>query len=180
MKEITLKNPDAPMSFRQGLMIRNAGGGDVRGEGLTMQQASDRIRDLLQAKATEKVDVRDGWPSTFEFGKLLAKANQEGVLAAKACIPAPMIVSGYEDQPVMDGPCGFAWVNFKMKSGLARKFGKWLKDNGHGRKDEYYGGVTIWIGDYGQSMERKAAHAGAMVKVFQEAGIDAHMMSRMD
>lgn len=172
----TLKNPDAPMSFRQGMMIRNSGGGDVRGEGLTMQQASDRIGELMAAKGKTSTASE----SAVDFDKIFMMANDAGQIAALDAIPAPMIVSGYEDEPVMDGVCGFAWVNFKMKSGLARKFGKWMKDNDHGRKDDYLGGVTIWISDYGQSMTRKAAHAGAMAQYLREAGIDAYADSRMD
>lgn len=171
-----MKTPDAPMSFKQGMMIRNLGGGDVREEGLTMQQASDRIGELMAAKGT-----KESKPSTFVYAELLAKANQAGVFAAKAVIPTPMIVSGYENEPVMDGPCGFAWVNFKMKGGLGRKFGRWLIDNDHARKDSYNGGVTIWISDYNQSVTRKAAHASAMAAVLHEAGIEnAYADSRLD
>ena len=166
---ITLKNPDAPMSYKQGILIRNLGGGDARGEDLTQQEASDRIGELMAAKGKTDAPDYDGlWLSAVDAGRIAGNGET----------PTPMDIAGYD--PIMDGVGGFAWVNFKMKSGLARKFGRWLQDEGHGRKDDYYGGVTIWIGDYGQSMERKAAHAQAMAKVFQEIGIDAYAASRMD
>ncbi len=167
-----IKEPDADMTFKQGITIRNLGGGDVREQNLTRQQASDIIGKLMAAKGPSK--------SKADYDKLWEQAIAAGMSAGTNVTPNPMIVSGYEDQPVMDGACGFAWVNFKMKSGLARKFGKWLIDNDYARKDNYYGGCTIWIGDHGQSMSRKSAHANAMANVLQEAGIDAHGMSRMD
>ena len=112
---------------------------------------------------------------------LWLEARADGYVAGTDETPNPMIVSGYEDQPVMDGACGFAWVNFKMKGGLGRKFGRWLIDNGYARKDTYYGGCTIWISEHGQSMARKEAHAHAMAETLQRAGIeDAHGTSRMD
>ncbi len=170
----TLKNPDAPMSFKQGIMIRNCGGGDVRSENLTQQEASDRIGELMAAKgktATPKVD----------FDGLWKRAADAGMNAGNGCSPTPMIVSGYEDDPVMDGACGFAWVNFKMKGGLGRKFGRWLIDNDHARKDSYYGGVTIWIGAHNQSVARKVANASAMASTLRAAGIeDAYAGSRLD
>ena len=32
---------------------------------------------------------------------------------------------------------------------------KFLKDNKIGRKDSYYGGYTIWVSHFGQSLARK-------------------------
>lgn len=113
-----------------------------------------------------------------DFHDLFRQAELAGIAAGKAVSPEPMIIDGYD--PVAGGVCGFAWVNFKMKSGLARKFGRFLWENNLGRKDEYYGGLTIWISDHGQSMTRKEAHASALAKVLQEAGIDAYSASRMD
>ena len=113
-----------------------------------------------------------------DFDDLFRQAELAGIAAGKAVSPTPMIIQGYD--PIEGGVCGFAWVNFKMKGGIARKFGRFLKENGLGRKDEYYGGVTISISDHGQSMTRKEAHASAMAKVLQEAGIDAYSASRMD
>lgn len=115
-----------------------------------------------------------------DFDDLFRQAELAGIAAGNAASPTPMIVVGYENDPVVDGVCGFAWVNFKMKPGLARKFGRFLQENKLGRKDSYAGGVTIWISDHGQSMTRKEAHAAAMAKVLQEAGIDAYSASRMD
>lgn len=188
MSKFKLSNPDAPMSFKQGIMIRNLGGGDVREEGLTMQEASDRIEGLLAAKGK---DASSEAPKV-DYAELLERAQAAGLAAGKGITPVGMRVNQHANpmddaSPVVqswdvpDGPCGFAWVNFKMKKGLGRKFGQWLIKQDSARKDSYYGGVTLWISDHGQSMARKEAHARAMAKVLQEAGIeDAYMMSRMD
>lgn len=180
-----IKEPDAPMTFKQGITIRNLGGGDVRGEELTRQLASDRIGELMAAKgktAAPRVD----------YDALIVKAVEAGRAAGLAALPMPMVVTQHtnplnDDSPVekswyvSEGACGFADVNFSMKSGLGRKFGQWLIKNDFARKDDYRGGVTIWISDHGQSVERKSAHANALAAVLQEAGIaDAHSSSRLD
>ena len=43
----------------------------------------------------------------------------------------------------------------------------------YARKDSYYGGVCIWISQFGQSVDLKYAYANAMAKVFRDAGIEA-------
>lgn len=170
-----IKDPNEPMTWKQGITIRNLGGGDVRPLNLTRQQASDKIGELMAAKNGGESQPK------MDFETLWEEAKADGYVAGTDAIPTPMIVSGYEHEPVMDGACGFAWVNFSMKKGLGRKFGKWLIDNSHARKDDYYGGCTIWIGEHGQSMARKTAHAIAMAETLRNAGIeDAHIGSRMD
>lgn len=169
-----IKEPNAPATKKQTFKIFTLGGGDVRNLNLTRLQASDRIAGLIAAKGMESKPEVD-------FETLWEEAQADGYVAGTDATPNPMIVSGYEDQPVMGGACGFAWVNFSMKKGMGRKFGRWLIDNGHARKDDYYGGCQIWIGEHGQSMARKEAHAHAMAQTLQRAGIeDAHGMSRMD
>jgi hypothetical protein len=114
--------------------------------------------------------------SPGDMANLYATANAEGVKAATAMVPNPMIVQGYENDPIMDGVCGFAWVT--IRPGTSR-FAKWLVQNDLASK-AYGGGVQIWIGAYNQSMQKKEAHARAMAKVFQAAGISATAGSRMD
>ena len=78
---------------------------------------------------------------------------------------------------VSDGVCGFAWINIKPARG---KFVKFLKDNNIGRKDSYYGGYTVWVSGFGQSLERKSAYAHAFAKHLDDNGLRAYAMSRMD
>lgn len=175
----TLKNPDGEMSYKQGILIRNLGGGDVRDEGLTQQEASDRIGELMAAKGIKPKGVKKA--PKIDYDSIWRKAVEAGETAGNASTPVPMVVSGYEDDPIEGGVCGFAWVNFKMKSGVGRSFGRWLIDEGHARKDDYYGGCTIWISAHGQSMTRKEDNAQALAAVLVEHGIDkVNAMSRMD
>ncbi len=172
-----IKKPNEPMTRKQGITIRNLGGGDIRDRNLTRLEASDLIGEMM---ATKGIIAAENKPEVI-YEMLWEEAKADGYVAGQDAIPTPMIVEGYEHEPVMGGACGFAWVNFSMKKGTGRKFGKWLIDNGHARKDDYYGGCTIWVGDHGQSITRKEAHAHAMAQTLQRAGIeDAHGMSRMD
>ncbi len=177
MSKFELKNPDAAMSYKQGIMIRNLGGGDVRGNSLTMQQASDRISELMAAKNGGSKPESTGMSRDEQFEFIWEKALAAGRRAGEEAEPTPMIVSGYEDEPVMGGACGFASVNVKPGTSA---FAMWLKKKDHARTDSYEGGVCIWIGDYGQSMARKAAHAAAMAKVFTDQNFRAYSSSRMD
>ncbi len=168
-----IKEPNAPATKKQTFKIFTLGGGDVRNHNLTRLQASDRITGLIAAKNGGAGQLKT------DFQTLWEEAQADGYVAGTDATPTPMIIEGYE--PVMGGACGFAWVNFSMKKGMGRKFGRWLIDNGHASKDDYYGGCQIWIGEYGQSMARKEAHAHAMAQTLQRAGIEnAHGMSRMD
>lgn len=116
------------------------------------------------------------------------RAWNAGVMAAEACNPTPMVVSEHANpiddrSPVVrsytvpQGACGFAWIIIRPGNS---KFANWIKKNNLGRTDSYYGGVNIWIGDYGQSFEKKEAHARAMAKVIANSGIKALPYSRLD
>lgn len=197
-----IQEPDAPATNKQTWAIKCLGGGDVREDGLTRQQASDMIGDLKATKETgpnrkyhSRINVDTGKKSvtvTQTYEDLLGKAVEAGRTAGNYVRPTPMIVTQHtnpldDNSPaektwdVPEGACGFAWVNFSMKSGLGRRFGQWLIKNDLARKDDYLGGCTIWIGDHGQSVDRKSAHANALAKVLQEAGIaDAYGSSRLD
>jgi hypothetical protein len=113
-----------------------------------------------------------------EFEKLYLNAWLAGREAARNCKPRPMIVTneiGDWLDIVDDGMCGFGWVNVPGNT----SFGKWLKKNNRARPD-YPTGLSIWISDYGQSYEHKAAHAGAMAAYLQVNGIPCRAGSRLD
>lgn len=61
-----------------------------------------------------------------------------------------------------DGWCGFAWVNIKPANSA---FANYLRKKGYGRTDSYYGGLTVWIGEFGQSVDRKYEFAKAFAEV---------------
>ncbi len=77
---------------------------------------------------------------------------------------------------VLEGLCGFAWVNVSPARGA---FVNYLKSIDAGHKG-YYGGYEIWIREFGQSVDRKSAFAGAFAKVLNSYGINASAGSRLD
>ena len=104
-----------------------------------------------------------------------AQAMDAGEMAAMACTPTPMIVQGYEDQPVWDGVCGFASVRYKGNTG----FGRWARKTGRAEKS-YSGGLYTYVSGYGQSYERKKAFAQGFAAVLQANGVDAWVDARID
>lgn len=77
---------------------------------------------------------------------------------------------------IMDGLCGFAWATISPARGA---FVNYLKSRQVGSKG-YYGGYEIWVREFGQSVDRKAAFAGAFRDVLQKYGISASVGSRLD
>lgn len=116
------------------------------------------------------------------FLKLYHQANVTGLAAGRESVPTPMVVvggvpGGAQQRWVVDeGPCGFAWVVVRPGNS---SFARWLVKEDLASK-HYYGGVSIWTKEFGQSMTRKDAYARAFAEVLQGAGIDAHADSRMD
>jgi hypothetical protein len=131
-----------------------------------------------EAKATPSVD----------YAAIYSEAHAAGQAAAEAHMPTPMIVQEHanplddsspiirEYAPVLAGVCGFAWVNVSPGT---QGFAKYLKAN-HGARRGYYGGIELWVRDYGQSMEKKEAYASAFAHTLNAHGIKAHAGSRMD
>ena len=117
------------------------------------------------------------------FNEIYVAAREAGLAAGNAAKPTPMgfyqsDLAGNRLGPVEvveDGVCGFAWVWFKGNTA----WGRFAKAHGLARAD-YPTGMSIWIGDHDQSMERKEAHARAFAKVLKENGIDCAARSRMD
>lgn len=117
---------------------------------------------------------------TIDFQNLIRVADIAGQEAAKNCKPAAMILTddkGNDIDYVAEGVCGFAWVNIKPGNSPLANF---MKKNNLARSDSYYGGVTIWVSAYNQSMQRKEAYASAYAKVLRDAGFKAYAYSRMD
>jgi hypothetical protein len=77
---------------------------------------------------------------------------------------------------VLDGLCGFAWVNISPARGA---FVNYLKSRQVGSKG-YYGGYEIWVREFGQSVDRKTAFARAFADVLNKYGIEASVGSRLD
>ncbi len=139
------------------------------------------------AKGTPKAQGAPQAAAGESHAQLWARAWQAGKEAAQACKPVPMVVvqraNPLDDNsaivkryaPIEGGVCGFAGVRFPGNT----SFGKWAKAK-KGARPAYGGGYSISIFDYGQSYERKTAHAYAMAHVLSKAGIEARGESRLD
>jgi len=133
-----------------------------------------------------------------EMRALVERAEAAAAEAFKAAKPTPMIVGSPRDpvasilgeddggldpgQPIYtvpDGPCGFAWVN--VRPGNSR-LANYLRAQGKGHTDAYYGGLTVWgpASGHSQSYERKLAAAEAYAAVLREAGFNAYAHGRLD
>ena len=123
-----------------------------------------------------------------ECARIYKEAYAAGLKAGKEAIPTPMIV-GQPTTPlgndidfkkqtyfVSEGACGFAWVNISPARGA---FVTYLKSINVGSKG-YYGGFEIWVREFGQSITRKEAFAGAFAQVLNSYGINASAGSRLD
>lgn len=119
--------------------------------------------------------------------QIYALADAAGRAAAEAHNPTPMHVvereNPFDDKsritkryaPVMDGACGFAWINVPGNSA----FGRYAKAHGH--RKGYPQGINIWVSGYGQSYERKMAYARAFAGVLQAEGVErAYASGRLD
>lgn len=120
--------------------------------------------------------------------RLFRKAHVAGIEAGEGTTPAPMVVGeptiwfgskiDYSKRTYHEpeGMCGFAWVTIRPGTcSLARQ----AVALGVG-STAYDGGVSIWVGDHGQSYDRKMKHAAAYAAVLCEAGIDARANGRLD
>lgn len=81
-------------------------------------------------------------------------------------------------------PCGRAWVHIRPARG---KFVSYLKENGIGRRDSYYGGyvVSAWDlteipGPMCQSMTLAEFICRPVIDLFKENGITASMGTWID
>ena len=123
----------------------------------------------------------------LNLSALYDAAHAAGNAAVESTIVRPMIVHWHGDPVSMngeikqtyivdDGVCGFASVIVKPANSA---FAKYLKDN-HGAFKSYYGGVSLSIHDFNQSLQKKEAYAKAFTDVLVNAGINAYYESRMD
>lgn len=133
------------------------------------------FKSLREKIAHEKAE-RETRYAMFE--QVFNEAWNAGIAAATSIVPRTMVVqdmNGNVVDVVPEGPCGFAWLKVKGNT----SFGKWLAKH-HRARPGYPKGIELWISEYGQSYERKAAHAQAMASYLRGKGIDAWCGSRLD
>lgn len=131
------------------------------------------LREKIRADKIVRLD-RD-----VAFSAAWVNAWQAGYAAGVAHKPSAMVVceaNGNPIETVEAGVCGFAWL---IVPSANKGFGHWLIRNGFARR-AYTGGAQVWISDYNQSYERKAAHAYAMAESLRANGIDAYSDGRLD
>jgi hypothetical protein len=97
-------------------------------------------------------------------------AHVKGMEAVRGMTPTPMVVGspstpfGNDVDPskptyfVEGGVCGFAWVNIRPATSAVAKFAE--SELGW-RYNDYDRAMQKWIGEFGQSMQRKEAYADA-------------------
>lgn len=147
-----------------------------------MNSPFDPVADVADVNAAAKAGRVDA------VQNLVARAHNAGMRAGLLCRPTPMLVGEALSlvsteidfsKPIYrvdDGACGFAWINFPGN----KPFGKAMKKLGLSRAG-YPTGQQVWVSEFGQSVERKAAYAGAYAKVLKAAGIeDVYAGDRMD
>lgn len=134
-----------------------------------MQYAT--LREKIAAEKAERVN------RYAKYQEIIAEAYKAGIEAGKNARPIPMYVidQGIPIDRIDDGACGFAWVAFPGNT----SFGKWAKKQGLARS-HYPSGLCVWVSEFGQSVDRKEAFAGAYAKVLKANGIDAYAGSRLD
>lgn len=121
-------------------------------------------------------------PSAAERGAkhkaLHDKAHAAGLAAAEAHIPTPFgLTDGVNNFVLEGGACGFAWVVIRPGN---CSYALWAKKNIPLTDKHYYGGVSTWCPLGTQSMTTKEEYCRAYAAVLSEAGIKAHMGSRID
>ena len=120
-----------------------------------------------------------------EHHELFQRAYAAGMDALNAAVPVPMRIveadiwgkpkAGAQVWVEPEGMCGFAWVRIKGNTAFGREMKK------HGLFSRAYPtGLQFWVGEGGQSVERKEAFARAFAKVLRDNGIDAYAESRLD
>lgn len=131
----------------------------------------ETLREKIAAEKAERVN------RYAKYQEIIEEAYKAGIEAGKNARPIPMYVidQGIPIDRIDDGACGFAWIAFPGNT----SFGKWAKKQGLARS-HYPSGLCVWVSEFGQSVDRKEAFAGAYAKVLKSNGIDAYAGSRLD
>ena len=148
---------------------------------MTYQYAT--LREKIAAEKAERAVRYE------QFAEWLKEAHSAGMVAGIGAEVEPMVVQQHMNMldaasPVAKsyfvegGVCGFAWITVRPANS---SFALWAKKNSGDRwSKDYYGGLSLHVHEFGQSMQRKQAYAHAYVDVLCGHGIKAYAHSRMD
>jgi hypothetical protein len=113
--------------------------------------------------------------------KDILDALEIGINAGKICKPEPMIVrdmGSNQTWNVPDGPCGFAWVEFKGNSKIGRRIKEMFGEDSPrnllvSAYKGYPTGIHLWVSAFGQSYDRKNAMANAVAAHLRACGYES-------
>lgn len=132
---------------------------------------------LEKKKALTKSECKKIYVEAYEAGLAAGKdADTPKFVVGSPTTPLGSDIDFSKKTYILDGLCGFAWVTISPARGA---FVNWLKSQEIGSKG-YYGGYEIWVREFGQSVDRKSAFAGAFAGVLEKYGITAYTGSRLD
>jgi hypothetical protein len=192
MMNNTLTNAENMATTRQTWAIFCGFKVDVRGK-IDFETASKVISLGKGGKADEAIAllaslgfVAKGKPAQ-DWKAVYDEAHAAGMAAVEKLTVVPMIVQDHanpldDNSPVTkeyfvaDGVCGFASI--VVRPGTC-SFAKWLTKN-ELAGPHYYGGVSIPVHYFNQSLQRKETYAHAFAEVLNKHGIKSRADSRMD
>ena len=129
------------------------------------------LREKISAENKERKERYD------RFQAIMIDAMKQAHAKALLHKPTPMhITDGKNNWTISEGVCGFAEIRIPKGN---TSFARWAKKNA-GFEKHYNGGLSYWVSDYNQSMERKEVFARTVAQILNENGIEAYATSRMD
>ena len=132
---------------------------------------------IEKKKALTKTQCKAIYREAYEAGLAAGKdADTPKFVVGSPTTPLGNDIDFKKKTYILDGLCGFARVNISPARGA---FVNWHKSQEIGSKG-YYGGYEIWVREFGQSVDRKSAFAGAFAEVLEKYGISAYVGSRLD
>jgi predicted CoA-binding protein len=111
--------------------------------------------------------------------RILKKLKEKGHIVFPVN-PGTKEVEGMICYPtVLDIPGPVDVINIVTPPKITEEILKDCKKKGIARS-HYPSGLCVWVSEFGQSVDRKAAYAGAFAQVLRNAGIDCYANSRLD
>ena len=188
-----IKNPEAEATTKQTYLIFRLGGGDVRSQNLTRQQASDMIASLMANKGLSVQEKTKNLPKKTDedfyeevWVEAIAAAEQAGAEWMANARPKFRVVERgnplddnspiTKDYGTMLDVCGFAYIELRDKR---NKFVKWLRSTG--RASDFSVRIhTSWSPR--QELGLAEATKGAALAVFRKHDLSSGLSfsSRID
>lgn len=131
---------------------------------------------IEKKKALTKTQCKAIYAEAYEAGLIAGKEVGVPKFVVGSAIGLSDAIDFNKKTYILEGLCGFAWVNISPARGA---FVNWLKAQEIGSKG-YYGGYEIWVREFGQSVDRKEAFAQAFADVLRKYDIAAYGASRLD